>query len=59
VWITCRGPTGDEGFWSDCLNALNGVEGNTAARVPVGVVGPFSHENLLSSNGVSAGGELD
>jgi hypothetical protein len=59
VCITCRGPMGDEGFWSDCLNALSGVEGNTAAGVPVGVVGLFSQENLLSSKGVSASGELD
>ena len=49
---------GDEGFWSDCLNALNGVEGS-AEGVPVGVVGLFSQENLLSSSGVSVGGELD
>jgi hypothetical protein len=50
---------GDEGFWSDCLNALSGVEGSTALDVPVGVIGLFSQENLLSSSGVSAGGELD
>ena len=50
---------GDEGFWSDCLNALNGVEGSAIPGVPVGVVGLFSQENLLSSSGVSVGGELD